>query len=486
MLQENRQYLAPPEAVMASQQPDQPPQGDHQTFLRTLTKAYSALLRILCALLPLVMVVYLFKFQNHTIQFAEYGLYESTIVIAILASTFVTYMTWRCYQTSGELFLRWLTLAFLGFTLVYIPHGLFAWIADTHTTPSLLFGPAARLIMGIGLFIGLLNYGKLPDVLKQRANTTYWKNWIGIFLFIDVVISTLALFSLGSNTYLRLSIETVALCMILSSIIMVFMRHIQSPLMTTFYTLSLAYFASALITFDLAQPWSHMWWLAHAIFAAGFFIMSYGVATAFLTTHTFSNVYSQEELMQQLKVNHNRTETILAELRQAHEALERQTAIDALTGAANRTHFLERATMEIARTLRTSGSLCLLAVDIDHFKHINDNFGHQTGDELLKKFVALLVTILRPSDLIGRFGGDEFVIMLPDTTSNTAAMIAERCRRKIEENLVATQDIRKKVTISIGIAQYGLDGNTLETCLNIADKRLYHAKTAGRNQVMAW
>jgi diguanylate cyclase (GGDEF)-like protein len=215
-------------------------------------------------------------------------------------------------------------------------------------------------------------------------------------------------------------------------------------------------------------------------------VLSYGVVAAFLSTRAFSTVLSQEELMTQLRTTNARAEDALTELRNAHQALAHQAATDSLTGASNRREFLSRTEIEIARATRTGAPLSILALDLDHFKQTNDRYGHQVGDELLKMFVAQIKMLLRPSDLMGRFGGDEFVIALPGTTRDVAASIGERYRSELEDNVKIAQDPNAKVSMCIGVAEFGLDGNTLEACLRIADERLYRAKGAGRNRVVAF
>ncbi|MFC5474868.1 GGDEF domain-containing protein [Paraherbaspirillum soli] len=479
MLLDSTQYFDRPSVVPP------PDTGRIQRTIRVITQVYSTFLLVLFGLLPLAAIAYLSAFQSPALLFEEHPFHELVIWVATLEGLFVSYVTWRCYKHSGEPFLRWLTLGFLGFTLIYLPHGLFTGMAHEHMWLFLLYGPASRLFMGVCFFVGLLSYGAAVDPAGQRGRVAYWGGWLAVVGLIIVAVGVIALSPLGAHPAVRLSMEIASLVIALLGIVVVFARGIRSPLMTTFFTLSLAFFAQSSIAFVLGKPWNHMWWLAHVIFASGFFLLSYGVVSAYLTTRAFSTVLSQEELMAQLRMSNARTESALAELRATHEQLEHQAATDWLTGAANRRDFLARTDVEISRAARTGAPLSLLALDLDHFKHINDRYGHQAGDDLLKKFVSQMTTILRPSDIIGRFGGDEFVIALPDTTREVAANIGERCRIQLENNVKIVQDPRVKFGMCIGVAEFGLDGNTLEQCLSIADERLYRAKEAGRNQVVA-
>ncbi|PUA16494.1 diguanylate cyclase [Glaciimonas sp. PCH181] len=464
------------------------PQADTnraQILVGFITRAYSMLLLVLFGLLPLSLIIYVQAFQDPLLLFEDHSFHKFAIGIATLEGAFVSYVTWRCYQYSGEPFLRWLTLGFLGFTLTYLPHGLFTGMAHHHIWLFLLYGPASRILMATFFFAGLLSYGQPAELIDRRASARYWWNWVGIFILMDVVIALIALSPLGSHPWVRLSMEIGALGISLLGAILVFARRIHSPLMTIFFTLSLVYFAQSSLAFVLAKPWNHEWWLAHGIFAGGFLVLSYGVVTAFFTTRAFSTVLRQEELVNQLRTTNARAENALMELRDAHQALAHQAATDPLTGAANRREFLSRIEIEIARSIRTGDPLSFLALDLDHFKHTNDRFGHQAGDTILTMLVVQMKIILRPSDMIGRFGGDEFIIALPSTTRDEAIIIGERCRSQFEDNVKIVQEPGAKVSMCIGVAEFGRDGNTLEACLKVADERLYRAKVEGRNRVIA-
>jgi len=437
------------------------------------------------ALAPTLAIAYLYYFQNPTLLFENHGFHEIAIGIAVLCSAFVTYVTWRCYQHSGEPFLRWLTLGFLGFTLLYAPHGLFTRLAHEHLGLFLLYDPAARVMMMICLLIALLAYGKPAEVQALRAPHGYWLSWIVGFTLLDALVAGIALAPLSPPPWLRQGLEGSAIGLALASITMLMARRIHSPLMTTFYAQSLAWFAQSSLAFSLSTAWNHMWWLAHAVFAAGFFLLSYGVAQAFLTTRAFSTVYSHEEWTSQLEAAKERAEKALDKLQFAHHELERLAATDSLTGAVNRREFLARTDAELARAHRTGAPLCVLALDLDHFKHVNDRHGHQAGDEVLKAFVENVKMVLRPSDIIGRTGGEEFMILLPDTALDAAQATAERLRQVVERMATPFKEQRIGVTTSVGVAQFGRDGDDQSTCFNTADQRLYRAKQQGRNRVVA-
>jgi diguanylate cyclase (GGDEF)-like protein len=229
-----------------------------------------------------------------------------------------------------------------------------------------------------------------------------------------------------------------------------------------------------------------MWWLAHAIFAAGFFLLSYGVVRAFLTTRSFSTIYSHEEMMAQLAEAMARTETALRDLRRTNETLERLAATDPLTGADNRRRFIEHVEFEIRRVKSGGTPFCVLAIDLDNFKAVNDRYGHQVGDDVLKGFVQTCVAAIRPYDGIARVGGEEFMVLLPQAALEVALVVAERLRTAVAcASFQSGAQRLSDVTVSIGIAQSGSDGDTIDDILRIADERLYNAKHQGRNRVVS-
>ncbi|XZG70173.1 diguanylate cyclase [Chitinibacteraceae bacterium HSL-7] len=165
--------------------------------------------------------------------------------------------------------------------------------------------------------------------------------------------------------------------------------------------------------------------------------------------------------------------------------LEVSARTDALTGLLNRRAFLERAQQEEARSRRTGNPLALVMLDIDHFKRVNDEFGHDGGDKALVALARLLTHELRTHDVVGRLGGEEFAMMLPDTDAIAAASIAERVRAAIAARETTLPDGRVlHFTVSQGLAVRHPDENTGDT-LKRADDALYQAKRAGRNRVIS-
>jgi diguanylate cyclase (GGDEF)-like protein len=173
--------------------------------------------------------------------------------------------------------------------------------------------------------------------------------------------------------------------------------------------------------------------------------------------------------------------------------LEKLLSFDFLTKAFSRAEIIRRGEVEIERCKRSGHPLAVLELDIDHFKNVNDQFGHSAGDDVLKSLSRQCMKTLREIDLFGRVGGEEFLAILPETNKNEAIEVAERLRKKIENTIHKTNCNQElKITISIGVTTYfpndeippnKSNAQILQILMKYADDAMYEAKAAGRNQI---
>ncbi len=168
-----------------------------------------------------------------------------------------------------------------------------------------------------------------------------------------------------------------------------------------------------------------------------------------------------------------------------NEDLTRLATIDPLTGVFNRRTMTELANKAIAASKRHGRALSLLNIDIDHFKRINDQFGHEVGDLALCRFVELVSEVKRESDTLARIGGEEFVVLLPDTNASDAFAMAERIRQRLDESDFPVSGWPVSLRASIGVGTLGPQINHLESLLRATDHAMYDAKRSGRNRVVA-
>lgn len=171
----------------------------------------------------------------------------------------------------------------------------------------------------------------------------------------------------------------------------------------------------------------------------------------------------------------------VTEQRRHEQELEQLASTDALTGLANRHTFLERLDIELARIARGGPGGMLAMLDLDHFKRVNDRYGHAAGDAVLTHLAGILRRVLRREDMAARLGGEEFALLLPGTDAAGAATLGERLRSALEQSHVETSKGEVRITTSIGLAPLVGDARTL---LARADAALYQAKNNGRNRVV--
>lgn len=184
--------------------------------------------------------------------------------------------------------------------------------------------------------------------------------------------------------------------------------------------------------------------------------------------------------------------TALMALRHLHvgnrlrKQLRELAATDPLTGLYNRRHLFELLHRELRRYERYRETFALILIDADHFKRINDTYGHAVGDTTLRFIAETCLKSVRETDVVGRFGGEEFLILLPHTATDDAVLVAERIRRFMHDPDARPNDDAVPVTLSIGVAEAGPDTETFDSILKAADDALYAAKRGGRDRVSAF
>lgn len=168
---------------------------------------------------------------------------------------------------------------------------------------------------------------------------------------------------------------------------------------------------------------------------------------------------------------------------QYHEEIYRLMTIDGLTQVHNKRHFQESLEREFARSKRYGNPFSLVLFDIDHFKKINDTYGHLAGDEVLRKLGPLLKKRVRTNDIVARVGGEEFAVILPEAGQAGGLALAEKLRSLVESEEFIYNGILVPVTVSLGVASYEAHTENAEAVVSLADEKLYEAKRGGRNRV---
>lgn len=198
----------------------------------------------------------------------------------------------------------------------------------------------------------------------------------------------------------------------------------------------------------------------------------------------FSNVCLYEQLNQANVLLEQKVEARTHKLAKANQKLAYLATTDVLTGISNRRHFLDELGLMTTEAVPECDPFCVVMLDIDHFKEVNDNYGHAAGDSVLQVVAQRLGHGLRDIDRIGRIGGEEFAVLLPCSTLPEALIVAERLRAHVASSPVEIGHVSMPVTVSLGVVQAAA-GATAESLLSLADSALYCAKNSGRNRVCA-
>lgn len=176
----------------------------------------------------------------------------------------------------------------------------------------------------------------------------------------------------------------------------------------------------------------------------------------------------------------------ITDSRESVESLLKAATSDQLTGVANRRALFESAELEFARYASKPRDISLLIIDIDHFKRVNDTYGHPVGDEVIRTLALILVRSVRSIDVVARLGGEEFAVFLPSTDISMAAEIAKRIRLNVSASRIQAGDTTISFQVSIGAAQAGPETASMDALIGAADEALYDAKRGGRDQVCVW
>jgi diguanylate cyclase (GGDEF)-like protein len=196
-----------------------------------------------------------------------------------------------------------------------------------------------------------------------------------------------------------------------------------------------------------------------------------------------SRMTAVEERMGTLKETISQMKEEVSSARQRAHELEKEILVDPLTGVYNRRAYDKRIKEELLRFMRHGSPFSIVILDVDHFKSVNDRYGHAVGDLCLKEIIVRVQPVLRESDFLARFGGEEFVVLLPETERKGAVEAAEKLRQSIEKTEFLHRGDKVAITISLGVTQVTADDQTPESLFTRVDRALYRAKNEGRNRV---
>ena len=293
--------------------------------LRKVASIYLYGTSLLLALLPLAGIAYLRIFQPDAPKYLDHGYHIWGIGSVVLVSTTLSYIAYRCYLEGGERLTRYLALGFLGFSMAYSLHGLLTPLAESLPALFLLPGPTARLIMTVCIFLGVMGYGHPPEPEEIRKLPGQWLPAIVIEMLFLLFTLWLAVAQPLPFPVVRLSTEGAAGILSLCVLLALPLRKVQGP-MLWYHAIALAWMAQSSFGFILALPWNHMWWFSHMVSLAGFVLLGCGLAQAFLTSGSFSGLYSPSQAyadMTEIRQGQELLQQAITQARQANVAKSR-------------------------------------------------------------------------------------------------------------------------------------------------------------------
>jgi PAS domain S-box-containing protein len=281
------------------------------------------LLQLTVFTLPALPLLYLQYWQNPTLRLVNYGFHEGVFFLAVFEGAGISYVSWLCYMRSGNVMLRRMTQAFIGFTVVYSLHGIFTPIADHNTPLFLLYGPFSRLTLGGCLLMAMLSLQQPDDTVVERVSVRQWLRWLLYLLGVVAFVALIAYSPIAREPWVRLLPESLAAGCNLAAQFMLYRLPLRSTLMQCF-GMAVVWLVAASLAFVLSSPWNHQWWLAHGLSAIGFSILGYGILKGFQTTNTMNRVFTAEELFEDLAATNDRLKESMAELASANLSLTQQ------------------------------------------------------------------------------------------------------------------------------------------------------------------
>lgn len=346
---------------------------------------------------------------------------------------------------------------------------------------ALAYWGAAALLAAVGLWLILLKPFLSATLMVPLGNAAVQGSallvWFGVRVFAERPLPL----RVGFSVFLATSVGVAFFLLVRDDVIArVFIGSAGVTVVATMTGVDLLRHSRSLRQ-NRATRLTALWFLLHAGFLAGrtLLMLDVGPITSVLSPNTLVGISFLEAILAMVGWSFG----FLAMTSERLQAdLNRLATVDPLTGALTRGAFFKQAERELARQQRTGTPLTLLLLDLDHFKRINDSFGHLAGDALLRSFAALVTERMRRADLFGRYGGEEFCLLLPDTNDMGAVSVAEALRRDFTERVVEFEGNLLAASVSVGVAE-SRPGDTLDGLFSTADTALYRAKRNGRNQV---
>jgi len=430
-------------------------------------------------LLPILSYYFLSLFESESKMYSDlhfyYVIFSSIIAILVGVASFIEFKKSRVEK------IFYISIGFFGVGILYAFHALVTpkmSFGNIFEFPSMLsnintfvlFGDMSRFWLAIMMF--------MPENLFEKQNHIIRKfnvYFISIFMIIMIGLSYLSLLNPNllpafknddfSDTNLAILTKVITLLFLGINALRYFYSYKAKQNITIIsFVIGLVLIMETVVIFMISKPWSTVWWLAHNVFLLSYLVIGSGV----LYSYFDKEKYEYFDVLGQI----NKYTKLLEE---KNIELNQLANFDPLTGLSNRSNFLCAAEEYLNNSIINNTKFSIMFIDLDDFKSINDIYGHQVGDELLKIVSKRIKSIVKNSDLVARIGGDEFLILLKEVDIDQITSISTRIIKCISESILINH-IDCKIGASIGVSIFPEDGNTLFSLIAKSDETMYKNK----------
>ncbi|OEF98140.1 GGDEF domain-containing protein [Desulfuribacillus alkaliarsenatis] len=454
-------------------------------MVSTLNKGYALIFAVI--IVPIILGFVSSQYSDVIINAPLFHYYY--IALSCVASFIVGIFAYREYSRTGDFKVYLLSIGFIGITILYGFHGLItpgksicSFESGTdHINAFVFFGDISRFWIGMFMFFQVMSYRNV----EYRFNKLLLLSVVAIIL---VLLSIAILYfpdvfpdiksADGKDTHFAILIKVITLVLLGVAATRYYdsYRILQNPPILTLIVASIL-IMQTVVLFMISTPWGLLWWLAHNLYLLSFISVGIGLFISYKDKYRFEffNIHRQiQNYIEQLNGQQQ-------ELYDTNQKLNELATKDPLTGLPNRNYLHYYVNHTIKELRQTKDSIAILFIDLDGFKNINDNYGHDTGDKLLKKISEILQECVRNKDLAVRLGGDEFLLVLHEVDNKElVGDIAKRVLMSITNPHVIGEHTCK-VGASIGISQYPEDGDQFGILIRRADAAMYWVKEHGKN-----
>ncbi|WP_028857128.1 sensor domain-containing diguanylate cyclase [Psychrilyobacter atlanticus] len=430
-------------------------------------------------IIPIFLVYYFLNYKESI--WKDPGFHYYYVILSSSIAVAVSWVAFKEYKKTRSKRIFLISLGFHGVGVLYTFHAfitpgksLFTFSdIQTHIKAFIFFGDSSRLWIALMLFS--------PEILKGKDDKKNYSSKVllvsGLILILFSVIVSLnpeilpnAKTSDGKDTVYSILFKVVTLILLGITALKYFYSYKIKPNLSVLSLLiGVLLIMETVVTFMISKPWGSVWWLAHNLFLLSYISMGSGILYSLLTNKKFEYfdvLGKMEEYVKNLKVT-NKELNILAN-------------IDLLTDLPNRSFFMNILKKYIAKSKKENNTFAVLFMDLDGFKKINDTYGHDTGDKVLKLAAKRIKGSIKKEDIVARLGGDEFIAILRNIERGFVSKAADRILSAVNNPMNIDGNICD-ISVSIGISLFPYDGTNISELMRKSDKAMYRVKKKSKN-----